>query len=194
VGYTRPQETEALLSPFDEMRNVAFYEFARDDQARYKGLVEGTISLTPEEIAAREAESRRRRRKEYKELVKREVAERQKELLVIASKKLKLTFDDSRYRRGAITEEEWNQLYFPAFLDEAIFIWDSRNGGKKNRAEYHTEYDKVWVPEMVKKYGKPQELADGEGEQSGDTSSSAGGAADGMGGGISSDFTSPFGM
>mmetsp|Transcript_9716 Transcript_9716/g.21638 ORF Transcript_9716/g.21638 Transcript_9716/m.21638 type:complete len:284 (-) Transcript_9716:292-1143(-) len=187
-GYTRPQETEALVSPFDAMKNVAFYEFARADQARYKGLVEGTITLTPEERAAREAESRRRRRKEYKRLVKSEVEERQKEILAIAFQKLKVTFDDSKFRRGAITEEEWNQLYFSAFLDEAIFIWDSRNGGRKKRPEYHTEYDILWKPQMIAKYGKPPEEA--KEETGGNDRTDQGG----MGGGISSDFTSPFGL
>lgn len=190
-GYSRPQELEALLSSFNSMKSVAFYEFARDDQARYKGLIEGSIQLTPEEIATRAAAAKRQRKKEYKELVKREVAERQAEILEIVFKKLKVVYEDSRYRRGAITEEEWNKLYFAAFLDEALFIWDTRNGGKSKRPDYHTAYDKTWVPQMVEKYGKP-ERAEGE-KMSAPSDSPAGGiGADESG--ISSDFKSPFGM
>lgn len=153
-GFSRPQEVDALIGGYVD---VPYYERARDAQIKFKGLREGSVKLSPEELAIRAAADKRSQRKQRIETMKREIRERQEDILKRTFKALSVAYNDRKYSgKGGMDEEVYNRNNFETFLEDAIKMWDAGVNGKKNRQSYHTDADTIWIPQMIDKYGKKE--------------------------------------
>eukprot|EP00587_Corethron_hystrix_P005551 CAMPEP_0113312092 /NCGR_PEP_ID=MMETSP0010_2-20120614/9055_1 /TAXON_ID=216773 ORGANISM="Corethron hystrix, Strain 308" /NCGR_SAMPLE_ID=MMETSP0010_2 /ASSEMBLY_ACC=CAM_ASM_000155 /LENGTH=458 /DNA_ID=CAMNT_0000167837 /DNA_START=56 /DNA_END=1432 /DNA_ORIENTATION=- /assembly_acc=CAM_ASM_000155 len=151
-GFSRIQEVDALIGGYVD---VPYYERARDAQIKFKGIREGSVKLSPEELAIKAAADKRSQRKQRIETMKREIKERQEDIIKRAFKALKLAYNDRKYAgKGGMDEDVYNRNNFENALEDAIRMWDSSVNGKKNRQSYHTDADTTWIPQMLEKYGK----------------------------------------
>jgi len=153
-GFSRIQEVDALIGGYVD---VHYYERARDAQIKFKGIREGSVKLTPEELAIKAAADKREQRKQRIETMKREIKERQEDILKRTFKALAVAYNDRKYSgKGGMDENVFNRNNFADFMEDAIRMWDSTVNGRKNRQSYHTDSDQVWIPEMIEKYGKKE--------------------------------------
>jgi len=151
-GFSRVQEVDALLGG---MVDVPYFLRAQEAQVKFKGLREGSVKLSPEELAIKAASDKREQRRQRIDMMKTQIKERQEDILKRTFKALAVAFNDRKYAgKGGMDEDLFNNQNFDEYILDAISMWDSGVNGKKNRQSYHTDADAIWIPQMLEKYSK----------------------------------------